>query len=472
MHRNSVLLVDDEPTVRLTIRRFLEAKGFEVIEAEGCARAIEVTKDSSPDAAILDYELPDGNALDLLKKLRGLGRQFPVIVLTGHGSIDLAVAAIKEGAEQFLTKPVELPTLQLIIERVIENARNRQKQRLRDDRRARSKPNPFVGPSPVIKRLAEEARRIAATDRPVLIQGETGSGKGTLAAWIHDHGPRASEAMVDMNCAGLSKELLETELFGHEKGAFTGAVAAKEGLLEVAHRGTFFLDEIGDADVAVQPKLLKVLEEKRFRRVGDVRDRVVDVRLIAASHQDLSVLVKEGRFRGDLFYRISTLPIRMPALRERPEDIPALAAHLLETLAQELGRVAPPLNPEAERALGAYHWPGNVRELRNVLERATLLSDRDVLTVDDLRLKDNGALARPSSSQLSEGRSTGSGPNPGSPRRQAAPRTLDEVERDHIEDALAQLNGSVVDAAKALGLSRSALYERLKKHGLAAKPKT
>ena len=298
MVRSRILLVDDEPSILLAVRSFLEAKGFDVDTAETLAAAAEAFRTSPPDVAILDYQLPDGNSLDLLPDLKALDADVPLIVLTGHGTIDLAVRAIKEGADHFLTKPVELPALLVTLQRAIENRRNRQRQLAARVSATRHACAPFIGTSPAIRRLAEQARRVLDTESPILIQGETGAGKGVLARWLHANGPRAEEPLVDLNCAGLSREFLETELFGHEKGAFTGAAASKMGLLEVANRGTVFLDEIGDVDPAVQPKLLKVIEEKRFRRLGDVRDRRVDIRLIAATHHDLGRLVAEERFRA------------------------------------------------------------------------------------------------------------------------------------------------------------------------------
>jgi transcriptional regulator with GAF, ATPase, and Fis domain len=284
---------------------------------------------------------------------------------------------------------------------------------------------------------------VLASDSPILIQGETGTGKGVLAAWLHANGPRADEPFVDLNCAGLTPQFLDTELFGHERGAFTGAVAAKAGLFELAHLGTLFLDEIGDVDAAVQPKLLKALEEQRFRRLGEVRDRVVDVRLIAASHMELAQLVAERKFRSDLYFRINTLPLRVPPLRERPEDVPALAQYLLEGIGADLGKPGLSLTERARQALQAHAWPGNVRELRNVLERAALLAGKPALDAGDLRFSP-GAVQPDGDAIVS----------------------LQENERRHLERVLRHFNGRVEDAAKVLELSRSALYERLKKHGL------
>jgi transcriptional regulator with PAS, ATPase and Fis domain len=294
-----------------------------------------------------------------------------------------------------------------------------------------------------MRRLAEDARRFVSAESPVLIQGETGTGKGVLAAWLHRNGPRADEAFVDLNCATLSRDLLESELFGHEKGAFTGAVAAKQGLLDVAHRGTLFLDEIGDVDPLVQPKLLKVLEDKRFRRLGDVRDRQVDVRLITATHQDLTQLVRDNRFRSDLYFRVNTIPLTVPPLRERREDIERLAQALLEGIASDLGRNGLSLAPEAVRALEAYPWPGNIRELRNVLERAVLLCEGRTLGARDLRFEATPGVAASEASL-----------------------TLAELERRHIERVLAAERGRVESAARRLGIPRSSLYQKLKRLGL------
>jgi DNA-binding NtrC family response regulator len=389
--------------------------------------------------------MTDGTALDLLPRLKEINPDTPLLILTAHGSIDLAVRAIKEGAEQFLTKPLELPALPMILKRLLENQRNRHKQLASKSRQVRLAINPFIGESPKIKALAEQAKKVLATESPVLILGETGSGKGVLARWIHENSPRGEEAFVDLNCAGLTRELLETELFGHEKGAFTSATASKQGLFEVAHRGTIFLDEIGDVDLQIQPKLLKVLEDKRFRRLGDVRDRQVDVRLIAATHQDLGKLVREKRFRDDLYFRVSTIPLAFPPLRERVEDIPTVAQYLLEKVAADLSRGEIKLEPESIRALQSYSWPGNIRELRNVIERAVLLSEHRTISIKDLQFDGNSA-----------NRSTYLDSN----------LTLMELEKQHIERVLREEQGRVEKAARRLGIPRSSLYQKIKKYQL------
>jgi DNA-binding NtrC family response regulator len=439
--KSRILLVDDDESVRLGVRSYLETVGYEVDEVESCDAARRRLAADVPDALLLDYALPDGNAVDLLRQLKEDGVDVPVIVLTGHGSIELAVTAIKEGAEQFLTKPVELGTLAVLLQRVIEHQQNMRRVQATRARKAETPVDSlFACRSPLMRALARDARSIATSDAPVLIQGETGTGKGVLARWIHAASGRARESIVELNCAGVPRDLLESELFGHERGAFTGATAVKAGLLEAAHRGTMFLDEIGDMDLSLQPKLLKVVEEKRFRRLGEVGERRVDIRIIAATNRDLGQLVAEGRFREDLLYRINTVVLRLPPLRERTEDLPVVAEELLAQLARDMRRPMPALEPDAEQALIAHPWPGNVRELRNVLERALLLSSSPVLRRGDLRL--SGLPMKPPAA--------------------AAAATLKQVEWDHIRRVLEEEQGNVPRAARRLGIPRSTMYQKLK----------
>ncbi len=440
--KDRILIVEDEAIIRFGIRDFLESRGFDVDEAGSLDQARSVYQRTRPDAVVLDYLLPDGNSLDLLKEMHESDPQLPIILLTGHGSIDLAVRAIKEGAEQFLTKPVELPALSVVLERALENQRNRRRVAARQSNRSREDVDPFIGTSPAIRELAREAAVALRSEGPILIHGETGSGKGVLAHWLHEQGPRRDEPFVDLNCAGLTREFLESELFGHARGAFTGAVNEKKGLFEVAHRGTLFLDEMGDLDPAVQPKVLKVLEEKRFRRMGETADRQVDVFLIAATNADLTRLVREGRFRSDLYFRISTIPLAAPPLRQRREDIPLLARRLLSQLARDLGRPGTRLSAEALDALRGYAWPGNVRELRNVLERAVLRAEGEEIHASDFRFAP--ALVEPA-------HAGGSG-------------TLADLERQQIEKALEEERGRVTNAAQRLGIPRSTLYQKIKEY--------
>ncbi|WP_306599683.1 sigma-54 dependent transcriptional regulator [Geothrix sp. 21YS21S-2] len=439
-----ILLIEDDPSVRHGMAAFLRANDLEVQEAENCKQAMELYRSGNPDVVVADYSLPDGTSLDILAQVKRLNESTPFIILTAHGSIDLAVRAIKEGAEQFLTKPVESKALLVIVRRLLQQQRLRHRQEAANRDRAGIM-NPFQGESPAIRRLEEQARRMLEWDSPILILGETGAGKGVLARWIHFNSPRAEEAFVNLNCAGLTRELLESELFGHERGAFTGAVAAKQGLLEVGHRGIVFLDEIGDMDPAIQPKLLKALEEKTFRRLGDVRDRVVDIRLIASTNLALEDMVRAKTFRDDLYYRISTLTLRIPPLRERPQDVPILAATILQSVASRMGRMPVTLSPRAEAALLAYPWPGNIRELSNVLERAMILQRGDQIEAADLGMEDRLSPPSDAPGELS---------------------TLKEMERAHIERVLLRTAGNVAEAAQILGLARRTLYDRLKILGL------
>jgi DNA-binding NtrC family response regulator len=447
MARAKILVVDDDAAIRFAIRDFLELHGHAVEEAQSCAEAEAKYRADVFDAVTLDYALPDGNALELLPRLKAVDPGVPLILLTAHGSIELAVRSIQLGAEQFLVKPLDLPAFYLVLDRALENQRNRRRQVASATReRPRRELDLFMGESPAIRRLEEQARRAAATESPILIQGQTGTGKSELARWLHRNSSRASEALLELNCGGFTREFLETELFGHEKGAFTGAVASKVGLLEAAHRGTVFLDEIGDMDLQIQPKLLKALEEKRFRRLGEVQDRKVDFRMIAATHQNLEVLVQSRQFRADLFYRVSAVQLTMPALSDRAEDIPSLAQNLLSRLTEDWGRDPVRLAPSALGALQRHTWPGNIRELRNVLERALMGARSQQLESADL---DFAASPRSDPSLPAVSR-----------------MTLKELERYHITQVLAEEGGHVERAAKRLDIPRSTLYQKIKAFGL------
>jgi DNA-binding NtrC family response regulator len=439
-----ILLVEDDPAVRHGMAAFLRASGLDVDETETFRKALERFREAAHDVVVADYSLPDGTSLELLAEVKKVSEETPFVILTAHGSIDLAVRAIKEGAEQFLTKPVESKALLVLIRRLLAQQQLRRRQEVA----RREQPgalDPFLGTSAAIRQLEERARLMLEWDSPVLILGETGSGKGVLARWLHANGPRREEAFVNLNCAGLSRELLESELFGYERGAFTGAVAPKPGLLEVGHRGIVFLDEIGDMDPAIQPKLLKALEEKTFRRLGDVRDRHVDIRLLASTNLDLEEAVRARKFRDDLYYRVSTLTLRIPPLRERPEDILLLARDILHAICARMGRPEVVPGPEAESQLRRYPWPGNIRELANVLERAMILQKGDRLETLDVNLGG----ARPA----------------GSPGGELT--TMKEMERLHIERVLHHTGGNVAEAAAVLGMARRTLYDRLKALGLA-----
>jgi DNA-binding NtrC family response regulator len=446
MSKKRVLIGEDDKSLRFALSEFLQAQDYQVIEATTCETIRQSFRNSTPDAAILDYSLPDGTALDLLPYLKQSYSSVPVILLTGNGMIELAVQAMKEGAEQFFTKPVQMAAIAVVLERVLKNQRNHQKQLAGKVKEKRESVDPFVGVSAAIQKVAEEAERVCGSHCPVLIAGETGSGKGILARWLHDHSPRAEEPFVDLNCAGFGKELLESELFGHEAGAFTGALQRKLGLLEVAQKGTVFLDEIGDMDLQIQPKLLKILEEKQFRRLGDVQERHLDIRLIAASHADLAQQIREKKFRSDLYFRVSTVVIRMPALRERVEDIPLLAQHFFQRMAVDLGRIHLILSERTLETLTTYPWPGNIRELKNVMERAVLLATGDTIQPRDLRLEyvSSAAESNEDPSHL----------------------TFREMQRFHIQKVLTSEQWNVSRAATRLGMTRSSLYNKIKTFGI------
>jgi DNA-binding NtrC family response regulator len=445
MPKEKLLIIDDDEVALFAIRDFLELHGYAITEAKSCADAEAKFRGDVYGAVTLDYSLPDGNALELLPKLKAIDDGVPIIILTAHASVELAVRTIQLGAEQFLVKPLDLPALLLVLERTLENQRNRRKQQanslLNQPKRA---VDPFIGQSVAILRLETQARQAAAAESPILIQGETGTGKSELARWLHRHSSRAAEPLLELNCGGFTKEFLETELFGHEKGAFTGAVSSKVGLLEAAHRGTIFLDEIGDMDLQIQPKLLKALEEKRFRRLGEVQDRKVDFRLITATHQNLQRLVREQLFRADLFYRVSAIQLTVPSLRERAQDIPVMAESLLSRLTGDWRRESIRLSEDALAVLQKHPWPGNIRELRNVLERALLQAKSPVIEVVNLDFA--------FSTHTETGKDT-------------SHMTLKELERYHISRILGEEGGHVERAAKRLDIPRSTLYQKLKAHG-------
>jgi DNA-binding NtrC family response regulator len=447
LNKAKVLLIDDEPMILGAISDFLRLERYSVVQTGDLKSAYAALESEAPDVAVIDFDLPDGNALDFLATLKSVNLPLKCIVLTGHGSIDLAVKTIKEGADQFLTKPVQFSVLMAAVRSCLQSQQSQRKQLAGKMARPRYDKHPFHGTSKVIQRLAQEARKIVNTERPILIQGETGTGKGVMAQWIHKNGPRAEETLVDVNCAGLSKELLESELFGYEKGAFTSAAGSKQGLVEAAHKGILFLDELGEMDLMVQPKLLKVLEDNRFRRLGDVRERVVDIQIIAATNRNLMQSVQETKFREDLYFRISTFHLRIPPLRERVEDIPVIANSLLRNLATDLARDQQELSLSAETLLKSYSWPGNIRELRNVLERVALTCDTRIIEVQDL------GLSHRASSHFSTSHADSS-------------LTLAEMERQLIARVLHEEAGKVAQAAVRLGIPRSTLYQKLKVYGI------
>jgi DNA-binding NtrC family response regulator len=442
----SILLVDDDPAILKSVGRFLEQSGYEIGHASNGHEGLARYDDLGFDIVILDLKLPDLYGIEVLKQL--CARDAAVILLTGHGNIETAVQAMQIGAEDFLTKPVDMTHLTAVIERTAQSARTRYEvERLRSiidgDLSAEG-----LGESPQMRDIAKQAELIAASERTtVLLTGESGTGKGWLARLIHRLSPRSDRPFIDINCGGLSANFLDSELFGHEKGAFTDAKERKRGLFEVADGGTLFLDEIGELALPLQPKLLRVLESRSFRRLGGTADNRVDVRLITATNRNLEKALADGSLRGDLYYRISVAALHLPPLRERTrEDRLALVQRFLAYLGNEMGGVSPTVNSTALERLLSYEWPGNIREMRNALERAIIMARGKRVDVRHLP------------SEL-KGKASTTG-------YRFKGLSLDQVEQQHIQAVLRRHNGNRTHAARDLGITRATLLNKIKKYGL------
>jgi DNA-binding NtrC family response regulator len=445
--KQRLLIVDDEPNVVAGLQALL-ADEWEVKTAMTAREARAVFADFSPDVVLLDMNLPDGNGVDVLHDLKMYSEAVSVIMMSGVGTVGSVVESMKLGAETFLQKPFDYNTLSLTLEQVSRMVATR-RELIALRRADASEQERLPGLSPGVQNLNQLLGQIARAPSPVLIEGDSGTGKGVFARLIHNRSPRARAPFVDLNCAGLSKELLESELFGHERGAFTNAMNTKQGLFEIAADGTLFLDEIGEMDVTVQARLLKAIEDKRFRRVGGIRDLTANFRLVAATNRDLGAEVAANRFRADLYYRLNVVRVRMPPLRERIEDIPLLVDVILRPLSKELGRPAPTVSARALKKLQSYAWPGNVRELRNVLERAMLTMTGKEIVNDDLLLEsDTKSLAKTSG---------------GMPAADWEIRALDDVVADYVTASVTAAGGNVRKAARQLQISPSTLYARMKK---------
>lgn len=442
--RNRVLLVDDDPQILAGLEALLDEE-WEVKTAQTGREALVTFAQFSPDVVLLDVNLPDASGIEMLHQLKMYSETTAVIMMSGVGTHESVIESMKLGAETFLQKPFDFGTLSATLEQVSRMLATQRE--LFALRRTGGGVERLPGFSPSIAHLNDILGNIARAPSPVLIDGESGTGKGIMARLIHNRSPRTRAPFVDLNCAGLSKELLESELFGHERGAFTNATNTKPGLFEIAGEGTLFLDEIGEMDLTVQARLLKSLEEKRFRRVGGIRDLRADFRLVAATNRDLSAEVTAGRFRGDLYYRLNVVRLRMPPLRERLEDLPVLVQEVLRPLAKDMGRAVPKITPNALKKLESYAWPGNVRELRNVLERALITLTRDEIRSEDLALDASASIA-PSSGGL--------------PGEEWEIQPLDDLIGAYVAAAVKATGGNVRKAARRLQISPSTLYARLK----------
>ena len=453
----SILIIDDETTLARNAARFLEKGGHGATTASTGREGLKLFGELRPDAVVLDFRLPDMDGLAVIAAIRADDTQVPIIMITGHGSIELAVAAMKAGANDLLTKPVALGELRQRIAQLTQRQLESSRLQYYEAReRDRSQLDAIVGSSPAVAELRDRIARIAGVEGietlpPVLIIGETGTGKELVARACHFCSPRRDKPFVELNCAAIPASLLESELFGHERGAFTDALERKLGLLEAADGGTLFLDEIGEMDRGLQAKLLKVLEDGRLRRLGSVQERQVNVRIVAATNQDLEKHIEAGLFRADLYFRLRVLQIHVPPLNAREGDVLVLARHFLADFAHRYRKGALELTPAAERLLVDHDWPGNVRELRNLMEQAALLASDSLIGPDDLPLSPARRLGNPAAAA-----DTGTS-------------ALERVERDLLVQALADTRGNVSQAARQLGISRDTLRYRMEKHGLPGK---
>lgn len=442
MSKPCALIIDDEPDIRELLSMTLNRMDIATESGEDLATAKSLLESGSYDLCLTDMRLPDGNGLELVEWIQTHAADVPVAVITAHGNVESAVKALKLGAFDFVSKPVDLSDLRNLVSTAV---------KLRGREATAEEPSHFklLGESPAIQRVREMISKVARSQAPVHISGESGTGKELVARLIHESGARREGPFIPVNCGAIPTELMESEFFGHKRGSFTGAVADKEGLFQVAQGGTLFLDEVADLPLHMQVKLLRVIQEKSVRPVGSPQELPVDVRILSATHRDLGGLVAEGKFREDLYYRINVIELRVPPLRERSRDVLLLARHTLKRLGEQMGLKTPALTPEAEKALTEYQFPGNVRELENILERAITLSGGRLIGVEDIQLR-SGPGAEPQRNS-----------NP-----EALGNQLEDVEREAIIKALEQTKYNKTAAAKLLGISFRALRYRIKKLGL------
>jgi DNA-binding NtrC family response regulator len=451
-----ILVVDDEPNARTALAELLRDEGYAVETAADGFKALPKLEEFSPDLLLTDLRMPGLNGIELLRKARAVDPDIAAVLMTAHGEIETAVAAMREGAEDYLTKPLVFDELKIVLERALERRRLRREAGvLRERLSKRHRLDAVVGSSPLMQKVFDTVLQIAPSRATVLIEGESGTGKELVAAAIHEHSPRASHPFIKLHCAALAETLLESELFGHEKGAFTGALARRDGRFQQADGGTLFLDEIGDISPGVQVKLLRFLQEREFERVGGNQTVKVDVRVVAATNRDLKQRVKDGAFREDLYYRLNVVSIEMPPLRARTGDIPLLAMHFLRKFAEENGKSITGFTDDALAALVHYRWPGNVRELENAVERAVVVCRREQIRPEDLVPTIMTAdPAAPSGDLLP--------PIPGS--------SMADLERYAILKTLEHVGGSTSRAAELLGISARTIQYRLREYMGADEP--
>ena len=452
----SILLVEDRDSLRAMLKLALESEGHHVIEARDEPEAVALLRESQPALVLSDLRLPRGDGMGVLKAVKDLDTELPVIVMTGHGSIQDAVAAMKQGALDFLAKPVEPEHLLLMVSRALAQRRLLSDYRLLKEEAAARRGGPaIIGDSPALRQVMAAIERAAATDTTVLLEGESGTGKELCARALHDASPRAQGPFVAINCAAIPDQLLEAELFGFERGAFTGATQRKIGKFEMAQRGTIFLDEIGEMPLALQAKMLRAIETRRIERLGGNSPILVDVRIVAATNRKLRQAVAMRQFREDLYFRLSVFPVTIPALRERKEDIPKLAHHFVERVSRDVGKKLT-LSPEALAMLVEYPWPGNVRELQNAMERAVILAEGERLMPRHLNLS---SPQQPVSDPWEQLDWSGT-------LADVAARFTTEAEKRKIVHALKQANGDKAACADLLQINFKALGVKLRQYGL------
>jgi DNA-binding NtrC family response regulator len=454
----SVLVVDDERSIGIAIQRLLAARGYAVDTALSGEEAIATLGRQAYQLVVTDLSLRDVSGLELLRWIRAHAPDTAVVMITAFGSEKVAVEAMKLGAADYLPKPFDNDELELVVERALERVTLRRDVKLLRAQAAEAyRFENIVGRSPAMQRVFDVIRKVADTDLTVLIRGPSGTGKELVANALHYNSPRRAGRFVKVNCAAFARELVESELFGHEKGAFTGAIAAREGKFELADGGTLLLDEVGDMPLETQAKILRVLQEREVERVGGTRPIKVDVRVLAATNQPLEAKVKAGTFREDLYYRLNVVTIDIPPLSERPEDLPPLIEHLLAAAAARLGRAPKTLAPEAYRALLEHDWPGNVRQLEHVIEQAVVLASGPEIGLEDLP-----AALRPPAAGGGEPEAA-----PGS-FRVAKQRVIERFERRFLTDALARHRGNISRAAEEIGMYRQQLQQKLAEYGIDA----
>jgi len=444
----TILVADDEKNIREGLREALALDGYEVLTAADGQEAMEAITRGDVDLLITDLKMPRLSGEELLKSVTGQFPTLPVIILTGHGTIESAVQAMHDGAYDFLTKPVNLDRLSLLVKRALASRELAQQNRvMQEELERRSGFASIIGRSAEMRQVFEIVRQVAPSRSSVLLTGESGVGKEMIAEALHYNSPRKDKPFIKVHCAALTESLLESELFGHEKGAFTGAIARKRGRFELAHLGTLFLDEIGEINQNVQIKLLRVLEEKRFERVGGEETVEVDVRLIAATNRDLKEAISKATFREDLYYRLNVVNIHIPPLRERKEDIPLLTAAFLREFAQENGKNLEGIDAKARLGLYNYPWPGNVRQLRNSIESAVVLAKGTTITLDDLPPNIRGESG-------------------GDLLKMPVGASLADVEKEVIRSTLAREGGNKSRTAEILGIGRKTLHRKIEEYGL------